>query len=184
MIFFTSDTHFFHHRIIQYCNRPFDGVWHMNDTMIKNWNSVVGKDDLVWHLGDFGFGGVDKLTEIMTQLNGKKKILIMGNHDKGKTRLKRAGFDVVISKGSRTDITIGGDIRVQLSHYPYKKQFADGISRVWDQAPDDDGGILLCGHVHEKFLVKNNMLNVGVDVWNFTPVSEDQIVQFIKENNI
>jgi len=184
MIFFTSDTHFYHHNIIKYCLRPFEHQWEMNEVMIKNWNSVVGEGDTVYHLGDFCMGGIDKLTEIATQLNGKQKFLKMGNHDRGKTRLQRAGFDAVIRGGSRTDLTLGGDIRVQLSHYPYRKQFADGVSRRWEQAPEDDGGILLCGHIHEKWKTRGRMINVGVDVWDFTPVSEDRLVQFIKDNNI
>jgi calcineurin-like phosphoesterase family protein len=187
MRFFTSDTHFHHYNIIRYCGRPFKDQYHMNEILIANWNSVVGEGDTIYHLGDFAMGGVGRMTEIMQRLNGKKRFLKMGNHDKNKNRFKAAGFDAVIRGDSRTDLTIGGDIRVQLSHYPYKKQFNDGVeqkSRRWEQAPDDDGGILLCGHIHEKWKVNGRMINVGVDVWDFTPVSEDQLVQFIKDNNI
>ena len=48
----TSDTHFFHNRIIQYEDRPFANAMEMNEQMIERWNSVVRKDDLVYHLGD------------------------------------------------------------------------------------------------------------------------------------
>lgn len=184
MIFFTADTHFFHRNIIKYCLRPFEHQWEMNEVMIKNWNRVVGEGDTVYHLGDFCMGGIDKMTEIMTQLNGKKKFLKMGNHDRGKNRLKTIGFDAVIPGNSRIDLTIGGDIRVQLSHYPYRKIYVDEASRRWDQAPEDGSGILLCGHIHEKWKLKDRMINVGVDVWDFTPISEPQLVEFIKENNL
>jgi calcineurin-like phosphoesterase family protein len=34
---------------------------------------------------------------------------------------------------------------------------------------------LLHGHVHEKWRQQGRMVNVGVDVWDFTPVAEDVI---------
>lgn len=52
MIYFFSDTHFNHSHIIEYCNRPFNNVNKMNNTLIINWNSVVKKDDMVYHLED------------------------------------------------------------------------------------------------------------------------------------
>jgi len=55
--FFTSDTHFNHANIIKFCDRPFKDVELMNETLIANWNRVVGLDDTVFHLGDFCLGG-------------------------------------------------------------------------------------------------------------------------------
>lgn len=79
-IFVTADTHFNHTNIIKYCNRPFKDVNEMNETIIKNWNEVVGVNDIVYHLGDFGFGTKEELQKIFDRLNGKK-YLIIGNHD-------------------------------------------------------------------------------------------------------
>ena len=77
--FFTSDTHFNHANIISFCNRPFKDVEQMNEVMIANWNHVIGKDDSVFHLGDFCLGGAAEWTKILDRLNGKI-YLIMGNH--------------------------------------------------------------------------------------------------------
>jgi calcineurin-like phosphoesterase family protein len=36
--------------------------------------------------------------------------------------------------------------------------------------------IILCGHVHEKWLRKDNKINVGVDQWDFKPITLEQIL--------
>ena len=79
-VFFTSDTHFYHGNIIRFCNRPFEDVEMMNETIISNWNNTVGLDDTVFHLGDFCLGGSAEWTKILDRLNGKI-YLILGNHD-------------------------------------------------------------------------------------------------------
>ena len=56
MIFFTSDTHFNHSNVIQYCNRPFSSLDEMNAKLIENWNERVNENDIVYHLGDFAMG--------------------------------------------------------------------------------------------------------------------------------
>lgn len=78
--FFTSDTHFNHANIIRFCNRPFNDVEQMNETLIANWNRVVQPEDTVFHLGDFCLGGSVEWTKILNRLNGKI-YLILGNHD-------------------------------------------------------------------------------------------------------
>jgi calcineurin-like phosphoesterase family protein len=83
MIYFTSDTHFGHYNILKYCNRPWKEIYHHDNQLIKNWNSVVNPDDRVYHLGDFGFKSKSVNKEIAEQLNGIKFIL-HGNHDKKK----------------------------------------------------------------------------------------------------
>ena len=79
-IFFTSDTHFNHTNIIKYAQRPYSDAEEMNEDLIKRWNSVVGKNDIVFHLGDFMFGNINRFWEFRSRLNGKI-YLIHGNHD-------------------------------------------------------------------------------------------------------
>ena len=67
-LFFTSDTHFYHKNIIEYAQRPFSSIENMNKELIKNWNSVVSSEDTVFHLGDIGFCGSEKLRGILSQL--------------------------------------------------------------------------------------------------------------------
>lgn len=75
-VFFTSDTHFCHSRVIAYSDRPFADVAQMNEALVRNWNAVVPKDGIVFHLGDFCFG----TKKVLDQLNGQIH-LILGNHD-------------------------------------------------------------------------------------------------------
>jgi len=70
-VFFTSDTHFNHVNIIKYCSRPFSSVEEMNREMIARWNSVVGPEDTVFHLGDFAMGYSTEWPSFLSQLNFK-----------------------------------------------------------------------------------------------------------------
>lgn len=58
---FIADTHFSHFNIIRYTGRPFSNVEEMDQTLIRNWNSLVEDEDLVFFLGDFGMGNVEHL---------------------------------------------------------------------------------------------------------------------------
>lgn len=95
-VFFTSDHHFGHKLIIDFESRPFIDVEQMNEAMIESWNSVVGPDDKVFHLGDFSFLNKEATRAIVRRLHGYKT-LILGNHDRGRSRRwwLEAGFDEV-----------------------------------------------------------------------------------------
>ena len=97
-IFLTSDTHFNHGNIIKYCNRPYANVENMNEAMIESWNRFVGKDDIVYHLGDFAMGSKDEIERLVARLNGRIK-LVKGNHDNYKPAVYRnLGFAEVYDK--------------------------------------------------------------------------------------
>lgn len=78
-IFFTSDTHFGHINILNFCERPFKDTDEMDEVIITNWNNKVGKNDIVFHLGDFAFATNKRWQELIHRLNGKI-ILVLGNH--------------------------------------------------------------------------------------------------------
>ncbi len=93
---FTSDTHFWHKKIVEFCKRPVYGhtnpvefypdsserVSLMNEWLIDKWNSKVKPEDEVWHLGDFAFCGTQKFNAIISRLNGRLN-WVLGNHDYG-----------------------------------------------------------------------------------------------------
>lgn len=150
-VFFTADSHFGHRRIIRYCNRPFGSIQEMNATMVERWNSVVRPEDIVYHLGDFAFTNAGHSKSIFDSLNGTK-ILIRGNHDGSVQKMLELGFKEV-----HESLTYQG---WYLIHRP-------------TSVPK--GCRALVGHVHEKFGRIGNIINVGVDRWNFYPVTLDQL---------
>lgn len=163
-VWLISDTHFFHSNIIDYENRPFrkeDGstdAEKMNEVMISNWNSVVGNDDKVFHLGDFVFGNKLKISEILKKLKGRK-ILIMGNHDR-KHSVKaflECGFENVYKHS-----IIYND--VILSHKPIDIHKLCYYKNVH-------------GHVHTKSLQSDRHINVSAEVNNYTPILWDKLAE-------
>jgi calcineurin-like phosphoesterase family protein len=84
-VYLISDSHFSHVGLIGklkgpdgYPMRRFDSVEEMDEHMVKAWNSVVTKRDVVYHLGDFCIP--QRALEFAGRLNGMKK-LVLGNHD-------------------------------------------------------------------------------------------------------
>lgn len=69
---------------------------------------------------------------------------------------------------------------VNLCHHPYgNAQFEEDQYANW--RPFNNGNWLLCGHIHEKWKTKEKMINVGVDVWDFKPVSILEITEIMKQ---
>jgi len=175
---YTADTHYNHKNIIGYCNRPWANVDEMTAGLIANWNSRVTNEDSVYMLGDFAFCNMTKQQAILAQLNGKVKIVLPGNHDSSSEHLLKAGFDVVV--GARHTRTIAGQ-KVRLNHFPYQGSGVEQHDdRFFKEMPQDDGSWLLHGHVHTAWKQKTRQINVGVDVWGYLPVSEEEIARIIR----
>lgn len=164
--FYTSDLHLGHFNIIRLCNRPFQTIEEMNEILIKNWNSKVGKDDEVYILGDMFYKcDIQMVKDTLNQLNGKK-YLIKGNHDVFLKQLNwRDYFERVESYMEIDD----GKRMVCLFHYPIEEW--NGYYRK---------SYMLYGHVHENMCnVKEHerKFNVGVDVNDFMPMTLDEMIE-------
>lgn len=158
-IWFTSDLHFGHRNIIKYCHRPFDSVDEMDNELIKLWNDTVDEEDEVFVLGDFSLHGKpDYLSYLLHRLKGRK-YLVRGNHDHRKAVKKTIGWEWV---KELHDASFDGT-KVRLFHFPI---------RDW-RGPR----ILLHGHSHSgKGWSGNYSVDVGVDSWNYRPISLEQIL--------
>ena len=180
-IFFVSDTHFNHTNIIKYAQRPYSNAEEMNEDLIKRWNSVVKPDDIVFHLGDFMFGNINRFWEFRSRLNGKI-YLIHGNHDyklMNEGNIEE-GFELITSQ---LNIVVDGQ-KIYLNHFPMLT--FDGI---YKEKPSWQ----LFGHVHSNKehpstspdISRLNYLlptqyDVGVDNNNYTPVSFEQVKEIIQ----
>lgn len=179
-IFFTSDTHFNHANIIKYCMRPFADKDEMNEALINNWNSVVKENDIVFHLGDFMFGNMNRFWDFRSRLNGKI-YLIHGNHDyelMDKINIDD-GFEIVTSQ---LNIVVNGQ-KIYLNHFPLLT--FDGI---YKEKPSWQ----LFGHVHSNKNIPGTsadvkrlgyllpmQYDVGVDNNNYKPISFDEVKSII-----
>ena len=64
-----------------------------------------------------------------------------------------------------------GATEVLLCHFPYYGD-SHGKDRYTGNRPDDEGGWLICGHVHDAWKYRDRMINIGVDVNDYMPVPE------------
>jgi calcineurin-like phosphoesterase family protein len=156
--FVTSDFHFCHDAIRLYCNRPFASTEEMNETMIENFNKVVGKKDTTIFLGDFAFAKKEEILAIRKRLHGKF-FTILGNHDREhSTEFWKTVFEEVSEYP-----VIFKDFMV-LTHEPlWLDRIITGCS-VYGE---------LFGHVHNNEMYKNitsQSYNCCVDVNNYTPI--------------
>jgi calcineurin-like phosphoesterase family protein len=180
--FFSADLHLSHKNILGYCNRNIfmtkedkekylitpkeqlkkfnwsdESINNMNDGLIRNINSRCKKGDILYHIGDWGFGNND----FESKLNCKV-IQLQGNHDR---HCNKTNFIIQNIK-----IKLGGYL-INLTHKPEHANL--------------DCPINLVGHEHNKFKLRkvNNsyLVNVGVDVWNYFPCDIQEILREISK---
>ena len=191
MIWFTSDHHFGHEKIIKYTKRPFSSVEVMDAELIKRWNWVVSPEDTVYHLGDFTLGNHTLSYHILRQLNAKTIYFIPGGHDK---RWLKRNLDVapseIYAKVEKVQpihqIKAEGQLII-LCHYPL---------RSWEQS--HYGSIHLHGHTHGTIGVmelssdtkmppdqkRGKRIDVSVDCWDYSPISLDDVIKISRDGKL
>lgn len=163
-IWVISDTHFNHANIIRYCARPYASTEEMNKDLIKRWNSIVRSQDTVYHLGDFGMGGKNEITEWRRALNGRIK-LIRGTHDGRSNQWYRdCGFDEVYDHSILIQdfYILSHEPLSVMPHYPFVNIF---------------------GHIHNSGELPDfgkNFYNACVEVNNYTPILFEDIKKSIR----
>jgi calcineurin-like phosphoesterase family protein len=201
VIYFSSDQHYWHQNVIKYCSRPYPDAAVMNEDMILKWNSIVKLEDTVYNLGDFSLAF--RAVETYAQRLMGTKLLVPGNHDfchsyhkKSRSEENRAkwiqkyeefGFKIL---PEQTVVDLPGIGLVRMCHHPYAGPYEieNGGDKYAKWRPEDDGKILICGHVHEKWRTRRSpkgtlMINVGVDVNGYAPVSLDELIKIVQAEN-
>ena len=181
-IFFTSDTHFFHERIIVYSKRPWNTVEQMNEGIIKNWNNVIGKNDTVYHLGDVAMGGAKRASElasILNRLNGNIR-LISGNHDDYVLKSPCVERFEWVKDYHEVKYTSPshGKRKFVLMHYPLLTWNSSGRKTKGGKAYS----VQLHGHCHGNVDMINQgttRKDVGVDSNGYAPVWIENIVELM-----
>jgi calcineurin-like phosphoesterase family protein len=157
-IYFTADTHFGENYNWKIKKRPFSSAQEMNKALIQNWNKIVTDRDTVYHLGDVG--NSLGLSSILQRLHGRK-ILIKGNADPLPLPVRGLYWDEVAEESMIIDVE---GQKIWLAHRPHKR---------W---PGQNRGTWhLHGHCHGLDSTKPGRLDVGVDCWDFRPVSFAEI---------
>lgn len=133
----------------------------MDNALIENWNRTVKPNDTIYHLGDVMFS---KNYSIIDKLNGYK-IFLMGNHDQ----------NCIWPTIDYKEVKYNG-YRFILCHYPLL---------TWNHARH--GSIHCHGHCHGAINHLNQNLlrfDVGVDIYDYTPVSVERIIEESKNKKI
>lgn len=121
---YIADLHFGYKNILEFDRRPYSSIEEHDADIIQRWNSVVGKTDHTYILGDLSFCNEDRTIEILRSLNGYKR-LVIGNHDD--QFLKSVNFRKCfwnphnyfeICNYAEIKDPAYPNIRVVLSHYP------------------------------------------------------------------
>lgn len=159
MKWFTSDLHLNHENIRGYCNRPFSSNEEMNEALVSRWNDRVGYGDTVYVVGDMFLGRPEDAAPIVKSLKGHK-VLIRGNHDRSHKTMLECGFDEV---WQRKTIGLSDGRRALLCHKPLPSSVID----MYDMQ--------VHGHRHSGPIVVGKRVNVCVDLWDYRPISEEEL---------
>ena len=131
----------------------------MNESLIESINKYVKEDDILYHLGDWSFGGIHNIKLFRDSIICQNIHLILGNHDEHivdkEVKFHDSSFNPIELFSSVQDVLHLeiGKTKIFLSHYSH---------RVWNGS--HKGVIHLYGHSHGSIPDFGRSMDVGVDV--------------------
>lgn len=191
-LWFTSDTHYNHTNICSATTkwnnpttiREFKTLEHMNSHLVGNINEVVGQDDILFHLGDWSFGGFESIEHFRNQIVCKNVHIITGNHDHHIEKNHEGCQRLFSSVNKYLDLIVKwsnghagyDEQRFALMHFPIAS---------WDNMAR--GCIHLHGHVHftpAKRLQVGKMMDVGCDGNMLYPIQMQEVLRIMDKQPI
>lgn len=172
--FFTSDLHFGHNRKFLYGPRGFNTITEHDKAIIKNWNLVVGENDIVYVLGDLMLNNTEYGLNCLNQLNGHI-VVIRGNHDTDNRVEAYDSHPKVIAVVDAYRLKYGKCL-FYLSHFPT-------LTGNLENEHLSQMTLNLFGHTHSKekfFEDRPYMYNVALDANDNTPVEINEIIAAMK----
>jgi calcineurin-like phosphoesterase family protein len=186
-LYFTSDTHYNHSNLCSATTqwessrgktRKFPSLDMMNTTIVNNINEVVGQDDILFHLGDWSFGGFERIEEFRNRINCKNIHLVLGNHDHH-IQKNRNDIQSIFQSVHQYIPSLG--VRRQSITQPEKMDKYSFVLFHFPIASWDgmgDGVIHIHGHTHlpPHLRVNGRAIDVGMDGNRMYPISMDEIL--------
>ena len=172
MNYYISDLHFGHKNVIEFSGRPFSNIEEMDNTLITNWNSVVGKDDNVYIVGDFCYENEKPAKWYLEQLKGKKHLLI-GNHDTDIIE-NYIEFRKYFESINQMFVVKDENNYIVICHYP-----------MCEWSGFNNGYYHFYGHIHNKKNIAYGIMrnfdtafNVGAEILDYTPRTFDEVILY------
>jgi calcineurin-like phosphoesterase family protein len=191
-LWFTSDTHYNHANICTATTkwidpvtcREFQSLEQMNSHLIGNINEKVEQDDILFHLGDWSFGGFEQIQKFRDSIFCKNVHIITGNHDHHIESDKEGCQKLFSSVNKYLNLNVKwnvgtplmGEQRFALMHFPIAS---------WDNMAR--GAIHLHGHVHfpaDKRIGSGKMMDVGCDGNELYPIEMSEILRLMNKQPI
>ena len=166
-IFFTSDTFF--GRKLTSIERGFESDEDMFDAYIDNWNKRVGKNDVVYHLGNYSWDPIS-CESSMIHLNGKI-YFIQGSYDSHlpEMSLIKIGRHSIL----QNQIAIIPNEKCIISYWP-----------MLDWPGKDEGVIHVHGGTPETNINDGYRFNANIKNWNNAPIELEFLKELIETQNL
>lgn len=179
----TSDTHAYHANIVRGTSkwtheggkphlRDFDNEVLMTEEMAGRFNALIEPNDVLYHIGDWSFGGKDKIKLFRDMINCRNIHLIYGNHDNN-IRKSDEYRGLFTSFNEILNTKICG-VQCTLCHYNMRLWFCS-----------NKGALHFFGHSHGNLIERTpRSKDVGVDTFDLWPYRAEIVIKKLQEEPI
>jgi calcineurin-like phosphoesterase family protein len=155
----------------------------MNSHLVGNINEVVGQDDVLFHLGDWSFGGFESIEQFRNQIVCQNVHIVTGNHDHHIQNNRGDCQKLFSSVNKYVELNVKWpvgpemhDANFVLMHFPIAS---------WNNMAR--GAIHLHGHVHfgpNMRLQEGKMMDVGCEGNNLYPIDMSEVLSIMKNRPV